>query len=186
MDRLLKEIEAVIFVSVNPISERKIANILGVSVKEVKKCLDKLVLHYADHHAIELLKVAGGWQFYTKPEFADLLKKVSDENEVKIKLSKAAMEALAVIAYNQPVTRTEIEEIRGVRSERVIETLLKYGLIKTAGRKKTAGGPLLYRTTDKFLEVFGINSVDELPDLSELEAEGLIGGDEDIDEGKIK
>lgn len=87
----------------------------------------------------------------------------------KIRLSKAAVETLAVIAYNQPVTRSEIEEIRGVRCERVIETLLSHTLIRIAGRRKGTGSPLLYRTTDRFLETFGVLSISELPTLEELD-----------------
>ena len=91
------------------------------------------------------------------------------ETTQKIRLSKAAVETLAVIAYNQPVTRSEIEEIRGVRCERVIETLLSHGMVRIAGRKKSTGSPLLYRTTDLFLETFGVLSISELPTLEELD-----------------
>ena len=87
----------------------------------------------------------------------------------KIRLSKAAVETLAVIAYNQPVTRSEIEELRGVRCERVIETLLSHALIRIAVRRKASGSPLLYRTTDRFLETFGVLSISELPTLEELD-----------------
>ena len=87
----------------------------------------------------------------------------------KIRLSKAAVETLAVIAYNQPVTRSDVEDIRGVRCERVIETLLSHGLLRIAGRRKGTGSPLLYRTTPLFLETFGLSSISELPTLEELE-----------------
>ena len=87
----------------------------------------------------------------------------------KIRLSKAAVETLAVIAYNQPVTRAEVEEIRGVRCERVIETLLSHAMIRIAGRRKSTGSPLLYRTTERFLETFGVISISELPTLEELD-----------------
>jgi segregation and condensation protein B len=86
----------------------------------------------------------------------------------RVRLSRAAFETLAVVAYNQPITRGEMEEIRTVRCDRVVETLLKHGLVRTAGRKKSAGNPLLYRTTDRFLEIFGLESIASLPGLDEL------------------
>ena len=87
----------------------------------------------------------------------------------RIRLSKAALESLAVIAYSQPVTRSEIEEIRGVRCERVLDTLLRHGLIKVAGRRKGSGTPLLYRTTDSFLSLFGLGAISDLPSLEEIQ-----------------
>jgi segregation and condensation protein B len=87
----------------------------------------------------------------------------------RIRISKAALETLAVIAYSQPATRSEIEDIRGVRSERVLDTLLRYGLIRVAGRRKGSGTPLLYRTTDSFLSLFGLASISDLPTLEELQ-----------------
>lgn len=94
----------------------------------------------------------------------------------KIRLSRAAIETLAVIAYNQPATRSEVEEIRGVRCERVIETLLSHGMVRIAGRKKGTGSPLLYRTTDLFLETFGLSAISELPTLEELQELAPVSG----------
>ena len=87
---------------------------------------------------------------------------------MKVRLSKAALETLSVIAYNQPVTRSEIEDIRSVRCDRVVETLLKHGLVRIAGRKKSVGSPLLFWTTDRFLEIFGLAGISSLPSLEEL------------------
>lgn len=95
----------------------------------------------------------------------------------RIRLSKAALESLAVVAYAQPVTRSEIEEIRGVRCERVLETLLRHGLVRVAGRRKGSGTPLLYRTTDSFLSIFGLGAISDLPTLEEMQ-EILSSGDE--------
>lgn len=106
----------------------------------------------------------------TAEDVADTVSLFRDTAQTqKIRLSRAAVETLAVIAYNQPVTRSEVEDIRGVRCERVIETLLSHGMIRIAGRKKGTGSPLLYRTTDLFLETFGLSSISELPTLEELQ-----------------
>ena len=99
----------------------------------------------------------------------------------RVRLSKAALETLAVVAYSQPTTRSEIEEIRGVRSERVLDTLLGHGLIKVAGRRKGSGTPLLYRTTDSFLSLFGLNSISDLPTLEEMQ--DILPVDEMSDDG---
>jgi segregation and condensation protein B len=108
----------------------------------------------------------------TAGDLKDVIEEYNNSYGYKLRLSKAAMETLAIIAYKQPITRTEIEEIRGVRSDKVLETLLSTGLIKVAGRKKGTGSPLLYRTTQEFLEAFGINSLSELPTEEELKNEG--------------
>ena len=92
----------------------------------------------------------------------------ADESE-RVRLTRASLETLAVIAYSQPVTRSEIEAIRGVRCDRVIDTLLGYGLARIAGRRKSTGSPLLYRTTTKFLEIFGLGAISDLPTIDELE-----------------
>jgi segregation and condensation protein B len=103
-------------------------------------------------------------------DVADAVDSFREANErERIRLSKAALETLAVVAYNQPVTRSEIEDIRGVRCERVIETLLSHGLVRISGRKKSTGSPLLYRTTDSFLKVFGLGAISDLPTVSEIE-----------------
>jgi segregation and condensation protein B len=121
---------------------------------------------------LALLALAGGWQMVTSSDLEEMLLRFRDvAGNNRVRLSKAALETLAVIAYNQPVTRSEIEEIRGVRSDRVVETLLGHGLIRVAGRKKGTGTPLLYRTTDRFMELFGLYSIADLPSREELEDE---------------
>ena len=111
----------------------------------------------------------------TNPHFAEVLALFRDTSRRgRVRLSRAAVETLAVISYNQPVTRSEVEELRGVRSERVIETLLSHGLVRIAGRKKASGSPLLYRTTPRFLELFGLEAIADLPSLEEL---GELGAD---------
>ena len=111
----------------------------------------------------------GAWQLVTHPHYAEVISLFRDVSERQmVKLSKASVETLAIIVYNQPITRSEVEEIRSVRCESVIETLLSHGLIKMAGRKKSVGSPWLYRTTDRFLEIFGLASISELPSLEEI------------------
>ena len=106
----------------------------------------------------------------SSPDLADTVSHFRNTaQEQRVRLSKAALETLSVVAYNQPVTRSEVEEIRTVRSDRVIETLMKHGLVRIAGRKKSIGMPLLYRTTDRFLDLFGLESISALPRLEDLQ-----------------
>ncbi|MFA7208595.1 MAG: SMC-Scp complex subunit ScpB, partial [Synergistaceae bacterium] len=124
---------------------------------------------YARSHGLTILFVAGGWQMATSPDLAEAIEAFSNSVSLqKVRLSKAALETLSVIAYNQPVTRSEIEDIRSVRCDRVVDTLMKHGLVRIAGRKKSVGSPLLFRTTDRFLEIFGLAGINSLPSLDEL------------------
>jgi len=163
-------IEAILFVASTQVSERELSETLGIPMREISAGLLELQEHLVKHaHGIELQKIAGGWQLVTHPHYSEIISLFRDVSErQRVKLSKASVETLAIIAYNQPVTRSEVEEIRSVRSESVIETLLSHGLIRIAGRKKSVGSPLLYRTTDRFLEVFGLASISELPSLEEI------------------
>jgi len=172
-------IEAILFVASTQVAERELSLTLAVPLREVSLALLELQGHLAKHaHGIELQNVAGGWQLVTQPHYAEIISLFRDVSErQRVKLSKASVETLAIIAYNQPVTRSEVEEIRSVRSESVIDTLLTHGLIRIAGRKKSAGSPLLYRTTDRFLEVFGLGSISELPSLEEINVAGVPSGD---------
>ena len=174
-------IEAILFVAGTHVSEREISETLAVPMREVSAALLELQKHLVKHaHGIELQNIAGGWQLATSPHYAEIINLFRDVSErQRVKLSKASVETLAIIAYNQPATRSEVEEIRSVRSESVIDTLLSHGLIRIAGRKKSVGSPLLYRTTDRFLEVFGLGTISELPSLEEINSEGAssTGGD---------
>lgn len=163
-------IEAVLFVASAQVTERELAETLGEHGRSISAGLAELDEHLRKHaHGLELQNVAGGWQLVTQTHYAELISTFRDVSErQRVKLSKASVETLAIIAYNQPMTRGEVEEIRSVRSESVIETLLSHGLIRIAGRKKSSGSPLLYRTTDRFLEVFGLAAISELPTLEEM------------------
>lgn len=172
---LAAQIEAVLFLAATPVSAGELQTVLGVSGGEVSSALSELEGHLSGGHGLVLRSVAGGWVLETNPHFAEVLSLFRDSSRRgRVRLSRAAVETLAVIAYNQPVTRGEVEELRGVRSERVIETLLSHGLVRIAGRKKASGSPLLYRTTPRFLELFGLDAIADLPSLEEL---GELGGD---------
>ena len=163
-------IEAILFIASTQVSERELSETLTVSLREISAALLELQEHLVKHaHGLELQNIAGGWQLVTHPHYAEIISLFRDVSErQRVKLSKASVETLAIIAYNQPITRSEVEEIRSVRCESVIETLLSHGLIKMAGRKKSIGSPWLYRTTDRFLEIFGLASISELPSLEEI------------------
>lgn len=169
------QIEAVLFLATTPVSEGELKNVFGLSGREISAALSELEEHLASGHGLVLKNSAGGWVLETNPHFAEVLSLFRDTSQRgRVRLSKAAVETLAVVAYNQPVTRGEVEDLRGVRSERVIETLLSHGLIRISGRKKASGSPLLYRTTDRFLEIFGLEAIADLPSLEEL---GELGAD---------
>lgn len=160
-----------LFVSSAPVSTDALSELLSVSPARIRREIDELRDLLLRHgHGITILKVSGGWRMASSEDVAEIVGSFRDTATIqKIRLSKAAVETLAVIAYNQPVTRGEVEDIRGVRCERVIETLLAHGMIRIAGRRRGTGSPLLYRTTERFLETFGLSSISELPTLEELD-----------------
>ncbi|MGQ9665306.1 MAG: SMC-Scp complex subunit ScpB [bacterium] len=154
-------IEALLIATDVPLSLQRIAEIINVSIEEVKQGIDTLNQEYKDTgRAFEIKEVAGGYQIYTLPEYADFVGRLKQKKE---KLSKAALETLAIIAYHQPITRAEIEKARGVDSSYILESLLEKGLIKTCGRLPTPGRPIKYSTTNEFLRYFGIKDLSELP-----------------------
>jgi len=180
MDMIGRQIEAMLFVSQQPVSAQELAACLGLSVRRVEEAIDAIREVYSRGHGLTLLFAAGGWQMATSPDLSDVVEKFADSVAMqKVRLSRAALETLSVIAYNQPVTRSEIENIRSVRCDRVVDTLLKHGLIRVAGRKKSLGSPLLFRTTDRFLEIFGLGGISSLPSLQELNES--TAGDETAD-----
>ena len=169
-DMLTRQIEALLFVSPQPVSESELRDALGQSAQAVSNAITRLKALCEEERGVTLLKFAGGWQMVTAPDLESTVTEFQGRMiSQRVRLSKAAFETLAVVAYNQPVTRGEMEEIRTVRCDRVIDTLLKHGLVRTAGRKKSVGNPLLYRTTDRFLEVFGLDSIASLPTMEELQ-----------------
>lgn len=161
-------IEALIFAAEAPLPLEKIREILDVSKKEVQDILESLRTTYDNQgRGFTLVEVAEGWQFRTRPEYAPWIRKMK-----KVKtfaLSQPALETLAVIAYKQPIMRSEIEKIRGVDSGGVLRTLLEKKLIKILGRKDIPGRPLVYGTSRHFLEIFGLKDLTGLPTLKEME-----------------
>ncbi|NLM38212.1 MAG: SMC-Scp complex subunit ScpB [Firmicutes bacterium] len=156
-------LEAVIFASSEPVTVKELSIILALNYETVERLLAELKEEYLDQQrGIQIKEVAGGFQFVTKPEYADYLEKLKKVPRPS-PLSQAALETLAIIAYRQPITRAEIETIRGVRVDSSLATLLERGLIEEAGRKDGPGRPILYGTTKKFLKYFGLKSLDELP-----------------------
>ena len=167
---LLAALESLLIVTSEPVPIDAFSRVLGLGGKEILEGLRLLQLHYEADHGFRLVRIGGGWQLASSPEHAEKVTKFRENvQDQPLRLSKAALETLAVIAYKQPVTRGEIEEIRGVRSDKVIDTLLRLGLVRIAGRRKGTGTPLLFRTTASFLDAFNLDSISDLPALCDLE-----------------
>ena len=171
-DETLKAlIEAIIYVAPEPVSLDAIVKALeGEERERVKAKLEELVADFerADH-GIQIRQVAGGYKFSSKAEHHEVLRNFVKSLKPPVRLSKQALETLAVIAYRQPVTLPEIQEVRGVDSGGVIHTLMEKKLVVTAGRKSVVGRPILYRTSRDFLVHFGLKDTSELPSLREFE-----------------
>ena len=160
-------IEAILFLSEEPVVAKKIAGGIGCTVEEALELIRELQQDLAEQQrGLRLFEIAGGYQMGTAPELAPYLEQaVGDEESGH--LSGAALETLAIIAYRQPLTRPEIEAIRGVRSEHILQNLLQRILIRVSGRKEGPGRPLIYATTPDFLRYFGLNDLHELPPLED-------------------
>jgi segregation and condensation protein B len=161
-------IEAVLFASDEPLTDSRLAGIVETTAKQVRDCIEALNAKYEqNHNAFRIDQIAGGNQMLTMSVYNNWLKKMLRVRSDS-KLSPAAMETLAIIAYKQPVIRADIEAIRGVAVGEVIRSLMYKGLVKIVGRAEILGRPMLYGTTKKFLEVFGLNSLKDLPKAEEL------------------
>ncbi len=173
-DTQLKAIlEAIVYVTDEPLSAQQMAAALAQPLDRVKRLLDELVAEFAKpEHGLSLREVAGGYKMATKAEHHEAVRAFVKKLTPPLKLSLAALETLAVIAYKQPVTAPEIMEIRGVQGAGVLKTLLDRKLIVESGRKNVVGKPILYKTTKDFLVQFGLNSLSELPTLKEFEELG--------------
>ena len=164
-------VEALLFASTEPLDEKEIAAVVGADV-DVRAVLERLAAHY-EGRGVRLERSRAGWAFRTAADLAPRLARVDRRPR---RLSRAALETLAVIAYKQPVTRAEIEAVRGVAPGRgVMDQLLELGLIAPRGRKDVPGRPVMWGTTPRFLDFFGLSSLDDLPRLEEFE-EGLFAG----------
>jgi segregation and condensation protein B len=179
---LKAQLEAIIYAAETPITLEQMVQLVKVSVtaegaadeaevkSRVRASLEELVADYnGPDHGFEIRQVAGGYRMSTKPEQHEMVRSFAKSLKPPVRLSLPALETLAVIAYKQPATAPEINEIRGVDSGGVIGTLLERKLITTAGRKEVIGRPILYRTTREFLMRFGLKDVNELPSMEEFE-----------------
>jgi len=162
-------LESLIFVFESPLKlETLIAALPEWNKEDILEGIDRIKTEYAeDSKGIELVEVGGGYQFRTKSKWAEWVHRLKKAKTVK--LSRSALETLAIVAYRQPIIRPEIEEIRGVDSGWVLRTLLEKDLIKIMGRKDIVGRPIVYGTTKAFLEIFGLNTLSDLPTLKEIQ-----------------
>ncbi|MBM3764221.1 MAG: SMC-Scp complex subunit ScpB [Acidobacteria bacterium] len=163
-------LEAVIYITEEPLEAKQLAQALGQAQERVDAALAQLVNDYnAAERGLQIREIAGGFKMATKPEHHEAVRQFVKNLKPPLKLTGAALETLAVVAYKQPITAPEILEIRGVQGGGVLKTLLDRKLITTAGRKNVIGKPILYKTTKEFLVQFGLKSIAELPTLKEFE-----------------
>lgn len=163
-------IEALIFASDVPLPSKKIKEIVSeISEREIKKSITRINEKYQERKSpFEIIEVAGGYQIVTRPDYSEWIRKLYI-SRTKNRLTQKALETLAIIAYKQPITKTEVESIRGVNIDTVIRTLIERKLITVTGREKAPGTPLLYGTTRYFLEYFGLKNISDLPKLREID-----------------
>ena len=189
MDQLVQHIESIVFVSESPISFKEIKSCLEETFETkfkkpaLEKAIDELKEKYQEEHfSFEFLEIAGGFQFLTKPSFHNSVGTLLRQNN-KRRLSKAALETLSIIAYKQPVVKSEMEKIRGVSCDYSVQKLLEKELIAIVGRSEAPGRPLMYGTSDKFMDYFGLKSLDDMPKPKDFkEPDNEIGEQAPIDE----
>jgi segregation and condensation protein B len=163
-DKFRAHVEAILFASGDPIAAERIGKMLDIPAEHIEDIIFDLKEELGkEQHGITIRQVAGGYQMCTKKELAGAVDKLAMTREAN--LSQAAMETLAIVAFRQPITKQEIEFIRGVKSDRILGNLLDLGMVREAGRKDAAGRPILYATTREFLAAFGLNSLLDLPKL---------------------
>lgn len=163
-------IEALLFITEQPVALKAFIELFDQEFPkdEVQAMVEEIAAGYVERaSALELREIAGGWQFSTRPEFGPWIRKLF-KDRLTYRLSSSAMETLSIIAYKQPITRSEIEEIRGVEVSAVLDTLTERRLIKMVGRKEAIGRPMLYGTTSDFLKSFGLKGLDALPSIESL------------------
>ena len=178
-------IEAAIYITDEPLSAEQIATAINQPIERVKEILAQLVTEYAaPDRGLSVREVAGGYKLSTKAEHHESIRRFVKRLQPPLKLSLAALETLAVVAYKQPITAPEIMDVRGVQGAGVLKTLLDRKLIATAGRKAVLGKPIMYKTTREFLVQFGLSSLAELPTLKEFEELGRMALS-DSDDGTV-
>ncbi len=163
-------LEAILFAANEPISLEQFGHVFSnLLVDDIRNQLTKLRDEYqATNRSFQLIEIANGFQVCTRPEYRSWIEKFHTR-QVRVRLSPSALETVAIVAYKQPVTRTEVEEIRGVNSDSVLSSLIQKGLVRIAGRKPGQGRSLLFSTTDEFLEQFGLRDLSDLPSMKEIE-----------------
>lgn len=174
-------VEGFIFACPHPVSEKTIGENLGLEIEEVRAFIQEIIRDYENEaHGFALMKVSGGYQFRTKPDLKEPMARFYEKKPPR--LTQATLEVLSVVAYKQPIIRPEIERIRGVDCTAVLQTLLERELIEMRGRSDLPGHPVIYGTTQKFMEWFQINDLNDLPPLAEMEAlnRGLEQGAENL------
>lgn len=186
-DELVQAVEAMIFASGRPVSAKTISEILEVGTKEIEGAIEILKNNLLERNSgIQIVKVNDTYQFATLEKFYAYICKMLD-NRPKPTLSQAALEVLAIVAYNQCTTRAEIEKIRGVSSDSALNKLLEYNLVEEAGKMNAPGRPMMYKTTEDFLKMFGYTSLKELPELPTIkEALGEDDGQIKIEEQAVE
>jgi len=171
LDKESALVEAILFLEAEPLDLKTICRISGLSKEVVLEVIEKIRDRYSRReHGIELVELGGGFLFSPKKEFWEVLKERYGKKQ-EGKLSRAALETLAIIAYSQPITRAEIENLRGVSADSMIKLLLSKNLIREVGKKDAPGKPVQYGTTKEFLKMFGLKSIADLPKLEEFEKE---------------
>lgn len=188
---LINIVEVLLFITDRPLSSRRLKDVVGedATEDEIRAAVAELSKRLADSSSpLEIRDVAGGWQFATRADYSAWVKKLY-RDKTRLKLSQSALETLSIIAYRQPITRLEIERVRGIESGGVTETLLERKLIKIVGRKETLGRPLLYGTTQEFLKYFGLKHLSELPTIEDFsppeESSAVSTSDDSEPEGDI-
>ena len=168
LDELMAPLEAVLFASGDPVSVQQLRAIFDIDAESLNELLVSLQQKLEERHSgLIVQQVAGGWQMATRQEVFSYVEKLTETKDKK--LSAAAMETLSIIAFKQPITKQEIEHIRGVHIEKVLAKLIELELVRELGRKEVLGRPILYGTTEGFLKCFGLNEISDLPDLPEVE-----------------
>ncbi len=190
MKLLQQHIEAIIFASEHPVTDKELSECLKTTFgwelgrEEIQTAIDELAARYSNEvFSFQLRQIAGGYHFMTKPEYYAVINTLLNQKAQK-RLSTAALETLSIIAYKQPITKAEMEEIRGVNCDYTVQKLLEKDLITISGRAEGPGKPLLYKTSQTFMDHFGINSAKDLPKLKEIEQkeENAIGQEQEIEQ----
>ncbi len=169
LDQLARQIEALLIATDSPVSLNRICELTGCGIESAEQAIQRIETGLlAGGHSIEVVEIAGGFRIVTDSELGYIVSQLF-EGKRRTKLSRASIQTLAVIAYKQPSTRAQVEAIRGVNSDSAMRTLLERDLIVINGRQETPGRPLLYGTTERFLEYFGLKNIDHLPRMDEIQ-----------------